>query len=59
MWLNYFLQRMVVEIIFNNEIQIFWFPNWFTFLKGKNKCVYIIERTLSLNFNLVIWTIFQ
>jgi hypothetical protein len=44
---------MVIEIVIYNEIQSF-FPNHFIFLKGKKKIVYIIERTLSLNFNLVI-----
>jgi hypothetical protein len=48
-------QGMVVEMVFNNKIQFF-FPNQFIFKKEKNIFVHIIERTLRLNFNLVIWT---
>jgi hypothetical protein len=47
---------MVIEIILNNEIQIIFFSNQFIFLKGKKLFIYIIEKNLSLNFNLVIWT---
>jgi hypothetical protein len=47
---------MIIQIILNNEIQIFLFSNQFIFLKEKNMFIYIISNTWSLNFNLVIWT---
>jgi len=46
---------MIIEIVLNNEVQIFFFSNQFIFLKWK-KFVYIIGKKLSLNFDLVIWT---
>jgi hypothetical protein len=51
-WINFF-QGMVIEIVFNNEIQIYLY-----FWKEKNIFVYIIEKTLKLNFNFFIWTKF-
>jgi hypothetical protein len=43
---------MVIEMVFNNKIQIFFFQVTLHFWEGKNIIVYIIEETL----NLVIWT---
>jgi hypothetical protein len=43
---------MVIEIVFNNEIQIFFFSNQFIFSRKINKFVCIIEIILSLTFNL-------
>jgi hypothetical protein len=51
-----FFHGMVFEIVLNNEIQIFFFSNLFIFLRKKKMFVYIIGKTLTLNFNLVIWT---
>jgi hypothetical protein len=56
MWLNCFSHIMVFEIILNNDIQIFFISNSFFFLKEKNIFVYIIEKNLTLNFHIVIWT---
>ncbi len=55
---DWIFHKMVIEIVFNNKIQIFFFSNQFIILKEKNTCVYIIEKTLSWNFDIVIWTIF-
>jgi hypothetical protein len=33
-WIN-FSHIMVFEIVLNNEIEIFFFSNWFIFLRGK------------------------
>jgi hypothetical protein len=41
---------MVIEIVFNNEIQIFYFQIYLYFWKEKYIFVYIIEKTLKLNF---------
>jgi len=41
MCLNVFLQGMIIEMVFHNEIQIFFLSNQFIFLKGKkNTCVH-------------------
>jgi len=46
---------MVIEIVLNNKIKIFFFSNQLIFFKGKNMFMYIIGKKLSLNFNFVIW----
>ncbi len=52
---TYFSHKMVVEMVFNNEMQ-FWFSNQFIFLKGKKySCVHYWKK-LKLNFNIIIWT---
>jgi hypothetical protein len=50
----FFFQGMVVEMLYNKEIQIYVFSNQFIFLKGKIIVVYIIGIIFKLNFNLVI-----
>jgi hypothetical protein len=40
---NYFFHGMVFEIILNREIQIFFFSNWFIYLK-KNVCVHYWKK---------------
>ncbi len=50
-----FFHRMIIEIVLNKKIQIFFFSNQFIFLKGKKMFMYIIGKKLSLNFNLLIW----
>jgi hypothetical protein len=47
-------QEMVIEMVFNKEIQIHDFSNQFIFLKGKIIVVYIIGIIFKLNFNLFI-----
>ncbi len=47
---------MVIEIVLNYKIQIFFFPNQFISLRGKNMFMYIIGKNLNLNFNRGIWT---
>jgi hypothetical protein len=52
---DWIFHGMAVEIVFNKKIQIVFFSNQFIFLWGKMcVCVYIIEKTLSLNFNIFI-----
>jgi hypothetical protein len=48
---------MAIRIVFNNEIQIF-FSIRLYFKEERIIFVYIIEKTLNLNFNIVIWTKF-
>jgi hypothetical protein len=43
-WINFF-HWMVIEIVWNNEIQMFFFSNQFIFLK-KNMFVYIIGKKI-------------
>ncbi len=54
---------MVIEIIFNNKIQIFFFSNQFIFLWGKMCVCTSFKELLSLNFNIVtrkkIWIRYQ
>jgi hypothetical protein len=55
MCLNYFFQRMVIEMAFNNEIQIIFFlKSFYIFKRKKYIVVYTIKRTLDLNFNFFI-----
>jgi hypothetical protein len=49
---NYFFHRTIVEILFNNEIQIF--SNQFIFW-GEKTFLYITKNIVSLNYNIVIW----
>jgi hypothetical protein len=43
---------MVIEMVFNNKIQVFFFSIHFIFLKEKYIVVYIIEKTLRLNLKI-------
>jgi hypothetical protein len=36
----YFFHGTVIEIVFNIEVQIFFFSNQFIFLRGKKKCLH-------------------
>jgi len=42
-WINFF-HEMVFEIVLNNGIQIFFFSNWFIFLREKNMLCTLLEK---------------
>ncbi len=46
MGLNFFFQRMVIEMLFNNKIQIIFYQNEFNFYFLNYTFVYIIEANL-------------
>jgi hypothetical protein len=53
----FFSNEKVIEVLFNNEIQVFSFQFHLHFWKKTNIVVYIIENVLRLNH--VIWTKYQ
>ncbi len=58
MCLKFFFQIMVIEMLFNNKIQIFFFQNEFIFSLKIYIIVYIIEGN-EQSFNLFIWKNYQ
>ncbi len=54
MCLNYFFQIMVIEMLFNNKIQIFFFPNAFVFSLKNYIIAYIIDGNEQI-VNFFIW----
>jgi hypothetical protein len=50
---------MVIEMLLNNDIQLFFCSNDFILSKEKNLIMYIIEKKLKVNSNHFIWTKFQ
>jgi hypothetical protein len=54
----FFFQIMVIEMLFNNKIQIFFFQNGFIFSLKIYTIVYIIERN-EQNFIFFIWINYQ
>jgi len=50
---------MVIEMLFNNKIQISFFQTDFTLLKLNYITVYIVEENLWINFKIFIWTNYQ
>jgi hypothetical protein len=50
---------MVIEMLLNNDIQLFFCSNDFKFQKKINVIMYIIEFLKKINSNHFIWTKFQ
>jgi hypothetical protein len=50
---------MVVEMLLNNDIQLFFYSNDFKLSKGINVIMYIIEFKKKVNLNHFIWIKFQ
>jgi hypothetical protein len=47
---------MIIELLLNNNIQIFFGQMILHFQKEMNVIVYIIEIVFKINFNCFIWT---
>jgi hypothetical protein len=50
---------MIIEMLLNNDIQLFFCSNDFTLSKKKNVIMYITEFFWKVNSNHFIWTKFQ
>jgi hypothetical protein len=48
-WIDFF-QRMIIEMVFNNENQVFFFSNQLIFLKEKNRICVHYEKSFKIEF---------
>jgi hypothetical protein len=52
----HFFHGMFIEIILNNKIQIFFFSNKFTFLRGKKYVSIYYWKEFKFKLSFFIWT---